>query len=298
MTESAVQEPLAARVRKLAAALLLVALAAINVAGLKYYIAASDVRLRHPLRPLFKPSGPVGQSLGILALLLFLFLWFYPLRKKIPWLAVTGGIARWLDAHIVAGLLVPLAAAMHAGWRFTGLIGLGYLAMLIVALSGVIGRYLYTRIPRSRTGLELTREETSAERRALLGELSTATGLAPHEIESCLRPAAARSGAGLAATLGQMIADDLARRRAVQRLLRRLAPVAPEGRPPDRRALRRVARLARREMALEQQLRMLDGIQRVFRFWHVAHRPMAIMALIAVLVHVGVAIAVGQTWLW
>ena len=57
-------------------------------------------------------------------------------------------------------------------------------------------------------------------------------------------------------------------------------------------------RLARREMALTQQARLLEGTQRVFRLWHVAHRPVAIGALIAVLVHVGVVVAVGATWLW
>lgn len=57
-------------------------------------------------------------------------------------------------------------------------------------------------------------------------------------------------------------------------------------------------RLARSEMALTQQARMLAATQRVFRFWHVAHRPFAITALVAVGIHVGVAVAMGMTWFW
>ena len=66
----------------------------------------------------------------------------------------------------------------------------------------------------------------------------------------------------------------------------------------NRRALGRVAKLARQEMALTQQARMLAATQRVFRLWHVAHRPFALAALVAVLIHVGVVISMGMTWFW
>jgi hypothetical protein len=63
-------------------------------------------------------------------------------------------------------------------------------------------------------------------------------------------------------------------------------------------ALKRVVRLAIREIALEQHVRMLDATHRVFRYWHVAHRPFAITALIAVGIHVVVVVAVGATWFY
>jgi hypothetical protein len=56
-------------------------------------------------------------------------------------------------------------------------------------------------------------------------------------------------------------------------------------------------KLAKEEIRLGQQLRVLDATQSVFRYWHVAHRPVSITALIAVAIHVGVAIAMGQTWI-
>jgi hypothetical protein len=96
---------------------------------------------------------------------------------------------------------------------------------------------------------------------------------------------------GILATLRQLVADDVARWRATRRLARAC------GRRVDRRTLRRIARLARREMALMQQARLLGATQRLLRLWHVAHRPFAIAALAAVLVHVAVAVAMGATWL-
>jgi hypothetical protein len=65
----------------------------------------------------------------------------------------------------------------------------------------------------------------------------------------------------------------------------------------DRRMLDRALRLARNEIRLNQQLRILEATHRVFRYWHVAHRPVSVTALLAVIVHVAVAVAMGQTWL-
>ena len=272
-------------------------LLAISLLGSPYYLLSQAGRVRHAWHPWLRPSGYVGQTIGIVAFALFLFLWLYPLRKRVRWLAFTGAVPRWLDLHVAAGLVVPLAGAVHAGWRFRGLIGLGYAAMLVVALSGVVGRYIYVRIPRRRDGLELSREEAAGRRRELVTEIAAATGLDPQRIEATLAPAAANAtGLGLASAVAQMVRDDVARRRAARRLAAEVRTARPEA--FDRRALRRVLALARREMALAQQARMLDATHRLFRFWHAAHQPFAISAFLAVALHVAVVVAVGATWFW
>ena len=137
---------------------------AVCAVGLPYYLLPTAERVRHPFHAWLRPSGYIGQSAGLLALALLLFLWLYPVRKRYRGLGFTGSVARWLEAHVFAALTLPLIAAIHAGWHFGGIIGLGFWAMMIVWLSGIVGRYLYTRIPRGRAGLELTREEIGAER--------------------------------------------------------------------------------------------------------------------------------------
>jgi hypothetical protein len=271
---------------------------AVTVAGLPYYAAPLAERLWSPYHDWLKPSGYVGQSAGFLAFALFLALWLYPLRKKLRFLSFAGSLGRWLDVHIVFGLLAPLLGAVHSAWRFDGLIGLGYLSMLIVAISGIIGRYLYVRIPRRRNGLELSREDVASARRDLVGRIVESTGFAPAQIEDLLRPAPVpTAGEGLLRSAARMVQDDLGRRRAIRRLLAEYRKARPAGAPMRRSTLRRIARLARREMALSQQIRMLDVTNRVFRLWHVAHRPFAIVALGAVGVHVAVVVALGATWI-
>lgn len=262
--------------------------------GLPYYVAPIAQRLRHPLHALLKSSGPVGLAFGTLALLMFVFMWLYPLRKQAKWLAWTGPLGQWMNVHVVMGLSLPVIAAVHAGWHFDGLIGLGMLAMVIVSLSGMVGRYLYTHIPRDRAGLELSLEQVGGERRALLTQIAVATGLTPQEAERSLaldpRPYARL---GLARTFMRLIADDWTRWWTMRRLRREWSRRAA-GRPPlARAALDSALKLARREMALQQQMRALEATRRVFAWWHVAHRPFALTALVAVLVHVAVAIWIG-----
>ena len=274
-------------------------LVAISVIGAPYYLAAPAERVRSPWHPWLRPSGYLGQTAGVLALLIFLFLWLYPFRKKYRWLAWTGSMSRWMDAHVLVALALPLIAAIHASWRFDGLIGLGYLSMLVVCASGIAGRYLYVRIPRSQSGLELSAEETAAQRNELILQIATETGLTREEIEGTLRSdPSPTEGTGMVRSVGLMLKDDLDRRRAARVLRRQVEARNGTARRLDRRALRTVLRLANREMALTQQARMLGVTQRLFRYWHVAHRPFAITALVAVLIHVGVVVALGATWFW
>jgi hypothetical protein len=276
--------------------LLFASLIIINIVGYPYYSLPAAGRVRSPLHSWLKPTGFIGQSMGIVAMILFLSLWLYPLRKKYKWLAFTGTVNRWLDIHVLIGLCIPLTAAVHAAWHFTGLIGLGYGAMLIAWFSGILGRYIYTRIPRSRSGLELTLEEVNAQRDSHLNRLAEATGLERELVEHLLSTNPVPSNLGILRTLLRMIVDDFRRWRAARNFRRQWKRSAGRGGTIEAAIFPEILRLARREMALSQQLRMLEASRRVFQWWHVAHRPMAISALVAVCLHVITAVVLGVTW--
>ncbi|MFI5309893.1 MAG: hypothetical protein ACHQQ3_01560 [Gemmatimonadales bacterium] len=283
--------------KQLILAFLLAPLVAINLVGAPYYFATLPERVRHPMHAWLRPSGYIGQSAGIAALLIFVFLWLYPLRKKWKALAFTGSIGRWLDVHVTAALTLPLLLAIHAAWRSDGVIGLGFVAMLVVCASGVVGRYLYTRIPRAKSGVESTREEVSAERRELIERLAATTGLEPSDVARTLDVAPAGSeNASPARVLWMLLTNDVMRWRRTRELRRRWRSLAPANRPLSRPAIAEAVRLAGREISLTQQSRMLGATHRVFRYWHVAHRPFAVTALVAVAIHAIVVIAVGATW--
>ncbi len=272
----------------------------LSLYGADYYLADLGTRARHPLHPWLEPSGWIGQTAGLLTFAGFAFLWLYPLRKRLGARAKNWGpMADWLEVHIVVGLTIPLLGAVHAGWRFDGLIGLGYFAMLVVSLSGIIGRYVYVRIPRSRSGVEIGAADLAQRRRQLLVDLAGITGLARHVVESTLAADPVPPGRrGVLASLVQMVRDDFARRRAAQKIRRAWEALGPDRPPLDEQKLEEVARLAHQEMALDQQLRLLESSQRIFGYWHAFHKPVAVSAFVAVSIHVIVVVLVGATWFY
>jgi hypothetical protein len=262
--------------------------------GLGYYSSPLAERLRNPLHQWLKPGGPLGLTFGVMGFAMFVFMWIYPLRKKIRWLAWTGKLGSWLRIHILAGLWIPLVVAVHAAWRFEGMIGLGYWAMVIVTLSGVVGRYLYVRIPHSHGGLELSLEEVAAERTTLISRISVALSVDASEVERMLAlEPPSQNQLSWVQTLVKLFSDDRARSQSLKRLRREWLHGGPGRRNLDPHTLNRVLKLARRELSLQQQVRMLEATRLVFGYWHVAHRPVAVTALVAVTVHVLVAVFIG-----
>jgi hypothetical protein len=283
----------------IALAVLLAVPVAVSLWGWRYYALGPAGRLRHALHPLLKPAGSVGLALGVAGFALFLFMWLYVLRKHVRWLAWTGAVGSWLRVHIVVGLSLPVVVAAHAGWRFDGLIGLGYFAMLVVAISGVVGRYLYTRIPRRQSGVEMSLDEVGQERRALLTRIAAATGLEPAAVERALAlDPAPYQGLDPVRAVVRMVRDDLQRARLIRRLRDQWSRPRAGTARLDSRSLAETLRLARREIALQQEARLLEATRRLFGAWHVFHRPFAATALLAVVVHVIVAVVVGGVSLW
>ena len=99
-----------------------------------------------------------GLSLGILGFILMLMTEIlYSLRKRSR-LARWGRMSHWLEFHIFTGLVGPYMVLLHTSWKFNGLAGVITLFTIVIVISGFIGRYIYTRIPRTADGVEIESE--------------------------------------------------------------------------------------------------------------------------------------------
>jgi hypothetical protein len=96
-----------------------------------------------------------GHTLGILGFVLMILTeTVYSLRKRTR-SARWGKMSEWLQFHIFTGLVGPYMVFLHTSWKFNGLAGAVTLMTIIVVISGFIGRYIYTRIPRTADGIEI-----------------------------------------------------------------------------------------------------------------------------------------------
>lgn len=96
-----------------------------------------------------------GHTLGIAGFILMLLTeTLYSLRKRSR-SASWGRMSTWLQFHIFTGLVGPFMVLLHTSWKFNGLAGATTLLTVVIVFSGFIGRYIYTRIPRTMDGLEI-----------------------------------------------------------------------------------------------------------------------------------------------
>ena len=126
----------------------LAALAAVMISAI-YGAVVALTREIPPAADLF------GHMLGILGFILMLLTeTLYSLRKRTR-AARWGRMSAWLEFHIFTGLVGPFMVLLHTSWKFNGLAGVTTLFTVIIVLSGFVGRYIFTRIPRTADGLEI-----------------------------------------------------------------------------------------------------------------------------------------------
>ena len=80
--------------------------------------------LLSPKHAALKPSGSIGNALGIVGAVLLLLMYLYPLRKKWKWLSKKGKTKHWLDYHILMGLVGPVLITFHSSFKLQGVAGI------------------------------------------------------------------------------------------------------------------------------------------------------------------------------
>jgi hypothetical protein len=271
------------------------------VYGANYYTLPLEDRPYSPKHELLRPSGLIGINLGVLGTALFLIIFLYALRKVWPWLGRIGTAKHWMDFHVIAGVSAPFIIAFHASFKFRGIAGIGFWIMVAVALSGVIGRYLYNKIPRSVTATELSLGELQKNEAELSLALASQSIYTHDELEHVLQvptPDHIRRIGPLLA-LVEMLSFDFRMPFQLARL-RRASTGFGGGvlslgglRSVSNAEVERVVRLVRQKASLSRRLIFLNHTQRVFHLWHVVHRPFSYAFAVLAIMHIVVVTGLG-----
>jgi hypothetical protein len=269
--------------------------------GFDYYRLDLQARVESPLHPLLRSSGTIGIQLGILGVCLFLILFLYPLRKRWRWLASIGKTRHWLNYHSLVGMTAPVVITFHSAFKFGGLAGVAYWIMIAVALSGFVGRYLYTKIPRSMTATELTMDELQAQARELASALERQAILSGEAFAPLLQmpaPASVRK-MSLVSLLWTILRLDLTRPFLVSGLRRRVLSGFEKAitlggfRKSSNPELETVIAAVRQQSRLAARMAFLGRIHQAFHLWHVIHRPFSFSFSVLVIVHIVVVFMLG-----
>ena len=66
----------------------------------------------------------------------------------------------------------------------------------------------------------------------------------------------------------------------------------------SRQDVRTLRQLIHQQTRLSRQVAFWKTAQRLFHYWHVFHKPFAFTMVVIMILHVGVAISLGYTWIW
>ena len=262
--------------------------------GLDYYLLPQEERAYSSLHTTFSATGLVGQGLGIIGTLMIVTgVILYTARKRIRWMARLGSLKRWLEFHIFLCTLGPFLVLLHTTFKFGGIVSIAFWSMVLVVLSGVFGRYVYVRIPKTIQGGFLDLRELESRRERILEAVVAATGLAEPALVQITGAGARVEPRGFIHALVLAARHDLtgrARRRKIRRALKTRSV------PSD--TVTEVVRLLVEETKLEQRITLLEPFRRMFRYWHAFHLPLAAVMVLILAVHVTVAVLFGYTWVF
>lgn len=262
--------------------------------GYSYYSLSIDQRFFHSEHQSLKPSGQIGHGLGILGSFMMLFgVATYMLRKRVRRFSRLGILKYWLEFHIFLCTLGPIFILYHTSFKFGGLVAVSFWSMVAVVLSGVVGRYIYIQIPRTIEGREMNLNEINQIKDELRQKLVTGSAMNENTLEEILQAVKMRpdrSGGNMLNRTIDKFKFELEIKRKVKQILRHHQVTG--------KSYSEVVGLITEEIKLNRKIDRLISMQNLFKYWHIAHLPFALLMLIIMLIHVGVSIAFGAHWIF
>jgi hypothetical protein len=266
------------------------------IANFSFYSTPYEQRPRHQDYRELRPAGRAGHALGVVGSGMMLFMLLYSLRKRTKVFGKAGQLRKWLDVHIYFGIIGPLLVVLHTSFKVQGLVAVSFWSMVAVALSGVFGRYLYLQIPRDVGGVELGRDDLDKLRMKLGERLEHGIEIEDDQVERIRSRLASKvtEDSGYLRSLLILFLEDIARPFKIRKLRKELS----KDLNLSHEAAREIVSLFLEQALLKRRVMLLNQVQTLFHYWHVFHKPFAIIMYLIMIVHVVVAVWLGYVWIF
>ena len=226
-----------------------------------------------------RPGSLLGHTLGVVGFLLMLSTeTLYSLRKRVPGFA-WGRMTTWLQVHIFTGFVGAYLVLLHSAGKFNGLAGVLMLLTVLMVLSGIVGRYIYTAVPRTLDGVEVAVRELEDEIAVTDRRLQA---LRIHLPASVLQSVTDVPRSSWILVLGRGWLRWRYRRR-LHRAMRDLSEA-------DRAHAGELEQLLAERFRLQMQIGSLAATRRLLALWHVVHIPLGVALFTLAFLHIGGAL--------
>ena len=257
-------------------------LAAMAWLGRAYYFLPPAMKPLSELHAKLRPSGSIGLACGIIGLTLILLNLAYLVRSthvRWDWM---GSLRSWMSMHVFTGIIGGLFVLLHSAFQLRNpMAAIAGVSLFIVVGTGIVGRFIYTRVPRSPQGRELELNELEKAIKELHLELSK-KGMEVTE------ETAVASHKGVLSALAGLLSSDRKEELEYDNLHR-----AVMASPQMAASAAGILPLARRFVQEKSQRARYQELRDLMRIWRVFHRWFSIMMLVVAVLHVLVATNLG-----
>jgi hypothetical protein len=243
----------------------------------------------------YTAGSGVGYYLGVAGGIALLLVFLYPLRKRIRILQSWGATKGWFALHMACGIGGPILILAHCSFKVGSInAGVALTSLLLVAASGIVGRFIYTRIHHGLYGTRMTLAQVQGAVGVTAGNVSSRLQIAP-QIEKQLkafqatidRPKNLAHSTWYFLTFG--IRARWLRRQCTRQFARAYrAHARANGWDPVRqtRDLVTAKALIQAYLSGVQRVAQFTGYERLFSLWHVLHVPLVWMLILSAVAHV------------
>ncbi len=239
-----------------------------------------------------------GYYLGIIGVVLMLLLAVYPVRKRIRALAFLGSNKFWFRLHIVFGVVGPVFVIFHTNYDLGSLNSqVALFSMIIVALSGIAGRYIYVRFHYglsarivSLTELldDLDQEKNELNINQLFLDIPEAKKKLFDFAETILTPSGSLASSFIRILVAEWRSKSIHWK--MGRIIRNYLGNLSDGHELSFIQKKNIKRQFKKEISLFFTLtfRVLKFkfYERSFALWHLLHIPLVFLMAVAVVVHI------------
>jgi len=266
------------------------------VNGYDYYSTSIEERFFHQSHNSLKPSGAWGHGFGIIgSLMMILGVSIYMIRKRSRRFFNFGYLKNWLELHIFLCTVGPVLVLYHTAFKFGGIVSVSFWSMVLVVLSGVVGRFIYIQIPRTIQGQEIDISELMKMRNELSEKLSSEIIFDKSLVDDftiVTSPERYKNITFLNAAVF-FVKDAIQVRKFKRKIINHLRKAGI-----TKFRYKEIKRLIEAEIILSRRIGLLRTMQKFFHYWHIAHLPFAIIMFIIMIVHIIVTIVFGYKWIF
>jgi hypothetical protein len=229
----------------------------------------------------YTASSDIGYYMGLVGSLMMLVMLTYPLRKRVKFMKNWGATKGWFKFHMILGILGPILVVFHCAFRLSSInAAVALFSMLLVASSGIIGRFVYRHIHQGLYGRRTSLKEVKSEVTELHEKIAAIpqSVVVMREIHAFESYAFKKEKYALA-TAWKFFAMPFVRQGAAKRCVKTLSVLDKAGAMP-------IGALVANYLFEIERVSKFHTYERIFSLWHVLHIPLVYLLVATAIFHV------------